>query len=237
MKIAFLNKTTAIILHLIPLVFVSKAQESKSVALRDFQEVSITSGIDLYITQSTSESIKIVAHPDILEKVVIEKKGSLLNIHYKENFSWSRFIKDQDTKIYISVKTLHAISASGGSDVYTQNTIKTDKLMLHASGGSDIDFSLNSRDLQIETSGGSDINLKGSATNMLAKASGGSDIDALGLVVEYAKVEASGGSDANVNVSKALEIRATGGSDVSYKGNAVVRKTSSDRSGDVKRLN
>lgn len=213
-----------------------KAQENKDIAISNFNEVSVSNGIDLYLTQSSSENIRVNAHTDLLKNVVVEKKGNNLNIRYKDNISWGRLFKGQSIKVYVNYKTLQAISASGGSDVYSQNTLKTDKLSISASGGSDIDLNVVAKDIQIQTSGGSDVNIKGNATNMEASSSGGSDIDALGFVVENARVTASGGSDTNVHVTKALDVTASGGSDVNYKGNPAVKK-SSGKSGEVNKIN
>lgn len=230
-------KLSALTLAFSAIAFSLSAQDSKDVPLRNFNEVSVSSGIDLYLTQSNAENIKVIAHPDLLKDVIIEKENNLLKVRYRNNISWGRMFKGQSIKVYVNYKTLQAISASGGSDVFTQNTLKTDKLVASVSGGSDLELNLVTKDLQVQSSGGSDIELKGSAVNMQASVSGGSDIDALGFIVEYARVTASGGSDANVNVTKALEVSASGGSDVNYKGNPSVKKTSSSRSGDVKRIN
>jgi hypothetical protein len=213
-----------------------RAQENKDIAITNFTEVSVSSGIDLYLTQSSSENIRVNAHADLIKNVVVEKKGNNLNIRYKDNISWGRLFKGQSIKVYVNYKTLQAISASGGSDVYSQNTLKTDKLSISASGGADIDLNVIAKDIQIQTSGGSDVNIKGNATNMEASSSGGSDIDALGFVVENARVTASGGSDTNVHVTKALDVTASGGSDVNYKGNPAVKK-SSGKSGEVSKIN
>lgn len=213
-----------------------KAQENKEIPITNFTEVSVSSGIDLYLTQSHSENIRVNAHTDLLKNVIVEKKGNNLGIRYKDNISWSRLFKGQSIKVYVNYKTLQAISASGGSDVYSQNTLKTDKLSVSASGGSDIDLSVIANDISIQTSGGSDVNIKGSATNMEATSSGGSDIDALGFVVENARVTSSGGSDTNIHVTKALDVTASGGSDVNYKGNPAVKK-SSNKSGDINKIN
>jgi len=231
-----LNLAIALLFILSANSILLNAQENKDIAITGFNEVSVSSGIDLYLTQSNSENIRVNAHPDLLKNVLIEKQGNNLIIKYKDNISLKRLIKDQGTKVYVNYKTLQAISASGGSDVVTQNTLKGDKLTLRASGGSDINLNVAVNDMEIQTSGGSDIDIKGSATNMSAQASGGSDIDALEFIVENARVNASGGSDANVHVTKALEANANGGSDISYKGNPSVKK-SSDKSGDVSKIN
>lgn len=215
---------------------IAQAQQNKNVSINTFDEITVSSGIDVYLTQSNSENIRINGHPDLLKNVLVQKTGSTLHISYKNNISWSRLFKGQSIKVYVNYKQLKAITASGGSDVYTQNTLKTDKLAINVSGGTDLKLQAVVRDIQIQSSGGSDIDLKGSATNMTIDVSGGSDIEALEFIVAYAKVSASGGSDTNINVTKALEANASGGSDINYKGNASVKKTSSGRSGDVSRI-
>jgi hypothetical protein len=229
-------KTLFLLMFILFYVLPAHSQQNKTVSLSNFSEVSVASGIDLYISQGNSESIKIQAHEDLIDGVLVEKAGSFLKIRYKDNISWDRLIKGQSIKVYVTCKALTALTASGGSDVYGQNTLKTNTLSITASGGSDVKLSLMAQNLELIASGGSDVDLKGKAVNMSATVSGGSDIDALELIVDYAKVRASGGSDANVNVSKGLEASASGGSDVNYRGNASVNKTSSSNSGDVKKL-
>ncbi len=212
------------------------AQETKSITISNFNGLSVSNGIDLFISQGNTESVKVTAHPDLLKNVIVEKEGSTLRIRYKDNMSWSRLIKGQGIKVYVNCKALQAITASGGSDVLAESNIKTDRLSITASGGSDIDLNVNTKELKIVSSGGSDIDLKGVATNLSVTSSGGSDIDALELTAEYAKVTGSGGSDINVHVTRALEANASGGSDIHYKGDASVRKTSSNKSGDVRKI-
>ncbi|TKC04452.1 head GIN domain-containing protein [Pedobacter frigoris] len=236
MKNPYVLKSLFTFLTLLSIAIVANAQQSKTVPISNFNQITVSSGIDLYLTQSTAENIRVSAHPDLLKNVVIEKEGSTLHVKYKNNISWSKLFKGQDIKVYVNYKQLQSISASGGSDVYTQNTLKADKLSINASGGADLKLNAMVKNIDINSSGGADIDLKGSASNMQIDVSGGSDIDALGFVVEYAKVNASGGSDTNINVTKALEANASGGSDINYKGNASVRKTSSGKSGEVSRI-
>jgi hypothetical protein len=229
-------KTLFLLMFILFYVLPAHSQQTKIVSLSNFQEVSVASGIDLYLSQGNAESVKVVAHESLINNVIVEKAGGLLKIRYKDNISWDRIIKGQSIKVYVTCKTLTAINASGGSDVLGQNTLKNNTLSITASGGSDIELSIASQNLEVRASGGSDVDLKGKAANLNVSVSGGSDINALELLVDYAKVRASGGSDANINVSKGLEADASGGSDVNYRGNASVNKTSSSKSGDVKKL-
>ena len=238
MKIANLIKTSLLSLFIIGLgISDVNAQTSKNVGVKNFNAISVRSGIDLYLTQGTTETLTIKGDEDLIKDVIVEQNGSDLTIKYKEGVNWGRLFKNQSIKVYVNYKTLKGLTASGGSDVYTQNTLKTDLLNVKASGGSDVKLTLACKDLNLEISGGSDADLSGSGENMSLSASGGSDVDAFGYVVNYAKVNVSGGSDANIFVNKGLEAGASGGSDVSYKGNASLKKTTSSKSGDIRRVN
>ncbi|TKC04771.1 DUF2807 domain-containing protein [Pedobacter polaris] len=238
MKLSTLLKTSALLLLVVGLNNSHAiAQNSRNVSVKTFNGVTVSSGIDLYITQGTNEALTIKGEDNLIKNVVVEQSGSVLTIKYKEGLNWGSMFKNQSIKVYLNYKTLKSLSASGGSDVYTQNNLKADILNLKASGGADLKLTLSVKDLTLTISGGSDAELKGSGENLQATASGGSDIDAFGYVVNNARVTVSGGSDANIYVNKALEAGASGGSDVNYKGSAVLKKTSSSKSGDVHHVN
>lgn len=213
-----------------------KAQTNKSFPVSNFSEITVASGIDLYLTQGSSEAVRVSAHEDLLKNVIVEKNGNNLTIRYKNNSGWGRLFKGQGIKAYVNFKSLTALTASGGSDVFSQNQIKTDRLNAKASGGSDLKLDLVTKDFQLQASGGSDVTLKGSTTNMEIQSSGGSDVKAYEFRSENAKVSASGGSDANIYVTRALDASASGGSDIHYKGDASL-KNSSSKSGDVTKVN
>lgn len=234
MKISSLIKSSIFTLFIVGAsMSYSHAQSSRNVSVKDFKSIGVSSGIDLYLTQGTTETVTIKGDNDLIKDVIIEQNGSNINIKYKEGVNWGRIFKNQSIKVYVNYKTLTGLAASGGSDVYTQNTLKTDVLDVKASGGADVKLTLVCRDLTLAISGGSDADLKGSGENMQIAASGGSDVNAFGYVVNYAKVNISGGSDANIYVNKGLEAGASGGSDINYKGNASLKKTSSSKSSDI----
>lgn len=213
------------------------AQSSKNVSVKSFNQVTVSSGIDLYLTQGSTETLTIKGNDDLIKDVIVEQNADAITIRYKEGINWGRLFKNQTIKVYLNYKTLTSLNASGGSDVYAQNNIKSDILNLRASGGSDLKLMLTVKDLTLTISGGSDADLKGSGENLQLTASGGSDVNAFGYSVNNAKATVSGGSDANLYVNKALEASASGGSDINYKGKASLRKTSSSKSGDINHVN
>ena len=131
-----------------------KAQDSKSVSVKNFSGLSVSSGIDLYISQGASESLTIKGRNDVIENVIVEQNGGEVSIKYKNGVNWSSLFRNQSIKVYVNFKTLKRIAASGGSDVFTQNTLKADILSLTASGGSDLKLDLICKDLSLSISGG-----------------------------------------------------------------------------------
>ena len=213
------------------------AQSSRNVSAKNFTNIAVSSGIDLFLTQGNTESVTIQGREDVIKHVVVEQSGTNLTIKYKDGVNWSRLFRNTEIQVHVTVKKLNGISASGGSDVETKNTINTDKMSIRSSGGADLDLNIVCKDITISSSGGSDVNLKGSAENMVLNTSGGSDVDAFEFKVNYAQVNTSGGSDANVYVNKGLTANATGGSDIHYKGNAALKKISNSKSADITHVN
>ncbi|WAC41244.1 head GIN domain-containing protein [Pedobacter sp. SL55] len=213
------------------------AQSSKTVAVSSFSGIGVSSGIDLYLTQSGKESVVIKGDEDVIKDVVVEQKNGSIYIKYKQGISWSKMFRGRKIEAYVSFKNLTVISASGGSDVETQGPIKAANIILEASGGSDMSLNLTCKDVTISISGGADISLKGSAENMMLNASGGSDLDAYDFKVDYAQANTSGGADAHLYVLKGLTANATGGSDITYKGSAALKKVSNSKSADITHVN
>ncbi|HWK04406.1 MAG TPA: head GIN domain-containing protein [Puia sp.] len=192
-------------------------------AITGFHAIRISNGIDLYLSQGEEAVAVSAASVSDRDRIITEVENGVLQVHLpEEEMHWGSR-GDRKLKAYISVKQLDALKASGGSDVYIETALRSDKLDLGLSGGSDLKGKMMVRELTIEQSGGSDIYLGGEVTRLSVHASGGSDFHGYELVAGDCRVEASGGSDIQITANKELSVTASGGSDVYYKGDAQVR--------------
>ncbi len=200
-----------------------------------FHGVSASGGIDLYISYGEEAVAVSASETKYRDNIKTEVKNGILYI----SFDWKNNLKlttvNRKLKAYVSYKTLDKLGGSGGSDIFVDGTIKSDKLSIELSGGSDFDGKVEVNDLDIEASGGSDLTISGSAKNLDARSSGGSDINGYGLAADVCNLEASGGSDISITVNKELTAKANGGSDVTYKGAGVVREMKSSGSSSIKK--
>lgn len=198
-----------------------------------FHGISVSSGIDLYLTQKSVEEVAVEAESEDLDKIITEVESGILKIYIKEkswfNMSWN----SKPRKVYVSFKTLEKLEASAGSDVISEGRLKLDKLNLDASSGSDVKLELEVSDLSVGSSSGSDISLKGTANSIQANASSGSDIDASELQSKICDASVSSGSDVKVNVTEKLDASASSGGDISYSGNPKTKDINESSGGDV----
>lgn len=208
--------------------------EKRSVS--GFHAIHVEDGIDLYLSQGTEAVAVSAADLKYRAKIKTVVESGILKIFYDNegvNISW----RDRRLKAYVSVKTLDEIRASGGSDVDINGGLRAERLSLGLSGGSDFEGIVEVSDLTVRASGGSDVRIGGTTGNLSLRASGGSDFKGFDLEAGKADIDVNGGSDAQVNVTKEMSVSASGGSDVDYKGGAVIKKISSSGSSSVSKRN
>lgn len=198
-----------------------------------FHGISVSSGIDLYLSQKTTEEVIVEADSEDLDKIITRVEGGILKIYIKEqswfNFGWN----NHPRKVYVSFKELDKIEASAGSDVAGQSALKFDRLDVNASSGSDIKLELEANEISISSSSGSDVVLKGKTTKLHADASSGSDILAGELHSNNCRASVSSGSDIRVYVTGRLDANASSGGDIVYYGNPSEKEINESSGGDV----
>ncbi len=200
-----------------------------------FNEISVSGGIDLYLSPDEKETVVVSANDNrYRDKIITRVVDNRLEIFYdnKGNMRWPDNMK---LKAYVSFKTLQKLKASGSSDVYVNGVIKSEKLDISLSGSSDFKGAISVGDLLLNQSGSSDSRISGSADRVKIDVSGASDVKGYEMEVNYCDVEASGASDIQITVNKELSARASGASDIYYKGSGLIREVKSSGSSSVTR--
>lgn len=226
-----LNLTFTLLLIGSCLVIAQTKEETKKV--KSFDQINVSSGIDVYLTPGTSEEVKIRASEDIMEYVVAEVEGNTLVIKIDNKgrrWNWSNH---QETTVYVTYTQLKEIDASGGSDVFTSAPLKANNFTIQASGGSDMKMDLSVENLYCDASGGADLDLSGSAQTIKLDCSGGSDTKARNLRTQNAVIDASGGADVYLTVNGELDVEASGASDVTIYGKPRVTRQSTSGAADI----
>lgn len=194
-----------------------------------FTSLKATEGLDVYLTQSNTESISVEADENLHDLILTEVEDGVLRIHTKENIG-----RASSKRVNVSFKDISSITSTSGSDVYSTNTISAERLDLKSTSGSDMTLDVNTSILNCKSTSGSDLRLSGKTIKLYAEATSGSDIKAADLSAESSEVKATSGADITVNTSKALTARATSGGDIRYYGNPETVDKSDSSSGSIK---
>jgi Putative auto-transporter adhesin, head GIN domain len=179
-----------------------------------FKAIQIGGAFEVSLKQGSSEFCYVEADENLLEYIETRVVGGILKI------STSKSIKNPKAlNIYIGVKDLDLLDLSGACEFKSEGRIKTEDLELEISGASEVNLSIDVNALELDLSGASEVELVGSAKAMKADCSGASELEAFGLEVTNADIEASGASEADINVTGMLIVDASGASSIDYKGN------------------
>lgn len=248
--------------------FAVNAQEKTSVIydenaqvrkVSSFTAISVSSAIDLYLTQSNKNDVAVSASNDeIRDHIITEVVGGTLIIRLGDRGTWMSWKKwgNYKTKAYVSIKDIDALTASGASNVHLVNTIESPKMRIKLSGASDFKGNLKAgvlmyqltgasdykgeviaNSIDIDGSGASKIELTGNVDDLAVEVSGASDAKLYNLTAKGAILRASGASNIGVTVTEILRANSSGASDINYKGNPNVKESNTSGASSIRRRN
>ena len=234
-----MKKLGAILLMLLPAMLMAQKQvindpNVQPRTIGSFHAIKVSNAIDLYLSQSDEEALAVSAVKEEFRdhiKTVVE--DGVLKISYDDDARWFRGSKK--LKAYVSFKTLDRLTASGASDVRVNGTLKANDLVISMAGASDFKGAVEANSLNITLGGASDATINGKVGTLKVDANGASDFKGFELVADNCEVEASGASDIKVTVNKELNARASGASDVHYRGEGVIRDLKTSGASSVSR--
>ena len=198
-----------------------------------FRSIHVSNAFDVYLTQGTEDALAVSASEErFRDKIKTEVKDGILYISYENGLHLNS--GKMKLKAYISFKNLSEIKAGGACDLFVMGELKADELNIDLSGATDMKKGkFDVKKLTVQLSGASDMKISGNALQLKIDANGASDFKAYDLSTDYCDAEASGASSIQITVNKELSAKATGASDVHYKGEAVIRDLKTSGAGSV----
>jgi Putative auto-transporter adhesin, head GIN domain len=200
----------------------------------DFHAIRIGGGIELYLSQGGEEAVAVSASdPEVRDRIVTEVTDGVLHIHLDDNWHWNWNRENLKLRAYVSCKVLDELKASGGTVVNIDQTIKSERLNVHLSGGGRIRGNFEAGEMTVGISGGGDLYIGGTAGHLDVHVSGGGDFHGYDLAVDSCQARVSGGGDVFVTVNKTLDAAVHGGGDIRYKGNGSVQESHTAGGGSI----
>ena len=197
---------------------------------QSFSKIKASEGLEVYLTQSNTESIIVETDENLQELILTEIKNGVLVVHTKDNIKYA-----QSKKVNISFKNITAITSTSGSRVLGDNTINTENLSIKTTSGSAIKLDIVTKNLDCKSTSGSTLKLTGKTNNLVVQATSGSSIKAPELIAKSCEVKATSGASISVNTEKKLIAKASSGASISYYGDPEEVEKSDSSSGSIKK--
>lgn len=198
-----------------------------------FNKIHVEGVIHVIITKG-EKSVEVKTTKTILPLIITKVVDDELLIFIKPNSSYQGKVE-----VYVSIDSLNGLVASGNSSIKTHgDRFETDVITLESSGNSDISFSVICKTFNVTLSGNSDIsfNLLSETVELNIDCGGNSKFNGNRLESKHCKVNTSGNSETEVNVSETLDIDLSGISTLKYYGNPDIIGLSTSGISKVKKL-
>lgn len=195
-----------------------------------FEGIHASEGLDVYITQSNNQEVKVEADENLQEIIETYVEDGILKVGVD-----GAIRKSTSQKVMISCGNLTSIKSTSGSDVFAEGVIKSADLSLTATSGSDMQLEVEADNLVCKTTSGADMKISGRANSLTAEATSGSDLEAGDLIASKCNAKATSGADLSVNTKDELIAKATSGGDIRYQGNPKSVKKNDEVSGSVRK--
>jgi hypothetical protein len=188
--------------------------------LSGFNALDVGGPFDVKLTQGSTESVKVEAPEDLMNKITTEVINGTLKVYNKHNemFHWGDIFRHKKILVYVTAKNLDKIVVSGSGDVSFRDGLHGDKMNLHVSGSGDVEGTLEVKSLETGISGSGDVRLSGHAETSAVRVSGSGDYSARGLITSNTDVHVSGSGDARIYASNKVDASVSGSGDISYSG-------------------
>jgi hypothetical protein len=234
-----------IVLSLITLISLTAAAQDKVIAdanaqkrnlAASFTGISVSDGVDLYLTQSDEESVAVSASEEkYRDRFKTEVSNGILKIYYDYNgINWATNDK-RKLKAYVSFKTLEKLNATGGADVKMQGNLNADNINFKFTSGASFNGQITAKEITVEQNSGSGINMSGSAGKLKVEVTSGAEFKGYDLTVDYCEAKATSGGGVRITITKELSAKANSGGGIKYKGDAVIKEMDVNSGGVVKK--
>ncbi len=212
-----------------------KARER--VLTSDFSSISVTSGIQLFITQSDQVALAVSASEERFEEgLKTEVVKGVLKIYYDtKGLSYGNY-KNRKLIAYLSVKNIQSIKSSGGAITRMVNTFTLNDLSIECTSGSLLNGTVSLSSLQASATSGAQVNLSGIVGNVDISVTSGAIFKGASLQSQTCTAQANSGAAVKIAVDREMTAFATSGASISYTGNATLKKSSVNSGAVVKKV-
>ena len=195
-------KTVLIMLLLVTTSALAQDRIEKN--LGDFTELKTYRGLQVEMIKS--DSPKLIIEGNKASSVTVKNANGVLKLSLKIENTFS----SDDVMVYLHYSNpISVIDGNEGSNIYSDEVIKQDKVEVRAQEGARIKLELDAKNVEVVTATGGYINLSGTAESQDVKANTGGIYKGARLKTEHTKINAATGGNAEIFASKSVDAKAS----------------------------
>ena len=186
---------------------------SEERSIGNFDELKVSSGIDVFIRQGSDVSLMLEADENLHEVIKTEIVDNTLKIYTSK-----RIRQAKAKQIYLVYENLNSIRVSSAGDVKGENTLETESLNIDLSSAGDLLLDLRADKVVCDISSAGDARLSGTTNSLEASLSSAGDLHAYELIAKRVRVNCSSAGDARVYAEEKLNASSSSAGSIYYKG-------------------
>ncbi len=205
----------------------------KSIPITDFSKINVANGIQLFVSKGNSEKVEMETDDNIHKLYSFEKKGEMLYIKLNRAVN---FKPEQNVKVYISLVNFDELVANSGCIIKINDSFSTSDLKVKLSSGCQMNGAIICNNLNLDLTAGSQLTIRGKTDKLVLNSSSGCQINGFDLISNTLECQILGGTVANFTVNNSINVVASGGSILNYKGKATILSKDVRSGGQVNKI-
>ncbi len=184
-------------------------------------QLDVSNVFNVYVSFSeTEESVQVEASANIHSLVEMSQSGNklIVGLHKNTTFTGGAPVLN----VYIKTATLSKVKATGTAFVEFENLLERSQLDLEITGAAEVSGSIEVDDLVAKLLGASILDISGNSNSFDIDASGASQMTGFDFATNTLKTDLTGASNISLVVNQKLDVKASGASNVRYKGSGVI---------------
>lgn len=199
-----------------------------------FNQIETGTAVRVFLVPDSRNYLEVIGTDEEIRFTQTKHKGDEIEIYLRNPEDRGRGISDYDGYVVVHysgvIDEIEAHSASSVSNDGYRLSVR--KLSVDASSAANIDLEIECDDLEVDVSSAANITLAGYAKKTEVDASSAASVNLEELDVDFAEVEASTSANVVVN-AKSLELEASTGASIRYKGNPAMRRMETSTGGSI----
>ncbi len=201
----------------------------------NISQLDVSDVFNVYVSFSeTEESVMVEANENLHRLIEMKQSDNKLIVGLTKDANISGALV---LNIYIKTASLTMIKAERTASIEFENLLKTSQLALEITDAAKVSGSIEVDDLVARLIGQAKLDISGSSGSFDIDAAGASEMTGFDFVTDNLKANLNGSCNISLTINQALDVAASGTSNVYYKGDGVVEKQNLKDTSSIVKLN